>query len=191
MRLPRSGTPAARLALPLRAVIADCRKKEFTGAVTFLLHGSAASLIFRCGIPVCAEWGRATGTAALNEMEKKGDVVVTAELVLYSEVEVDAALLFNDACRLTAGPTTTIHAVRVGQKSRSATVKVVRTVEADDGVPATPAVPKATGKKDLLNPDSVKALKKLQQSFMADASDLLKEMHMDHLITDPEKDPDQ
>ncbi|MDD4254967.1 MAG: hypothetical protein PHP59_06265 [Methanofollis sp.] len=195
MRLPRSGSPGTSLAMPLRAVIADCRKKGFTGAVTFMVHGSPASLLFRCGMPLCAESGRATGIRALEEMERVSDVV-TAELSGYSEVEIGAALLFNDACRVTTGPrdaspATTIHAVRVGQKSRSATVKMVRTVEAGDDRPATPPLPKTGETKDVLNPESVTALKKMQQNFMADASDLLKEMHMGHLIVDPEKSPDQ
>lgn len=195
MRLPRSGSPGASLTMPLRVVIAECRKKGFTGAVTFMVHGSPASLLFRCGMLLCAESGRATGIQALEEIERLRDVV-TAEFFGYSEAEIGAALLFNDACRVTAGPrdagpATTIHAVRVGQKSRSATVKVVRTVEAGDDRSATPPLPKTGEKKDILNPESVTALKKMQQNFMADASDLLREMHMGHLIVDPEKRPDQ
>lgn len=196
MRLPRSGSPSASLVLPLKAVIAGCREKKFTGAVTFLLEGAPGSLLFRGGMPVCAESGRTAGTRALEEMEGAGDVV-TAEIYPYSDGEVSAALLFNDGCRVTTGPrepprpATTVHAVRVGRKSRSATVKVVRTVEAGGDVPATSAVPKLGEKKDVLNPDSVRALKKLQQSFVVDASDLLKEMHMEHLIVDPEKNPDR
>lgn len=194
MRLPRSASPSASLAHPLKAVIADCRKKGFTGAVTYLLQGSPGALLFRCGTPLCAEWGRTAGTRALEEMERT-DAVVTVDICPYSDGELSAALLFNDACMVTAGPqstrpATTVHAVQVGRKSRSATVKVVRTVDADDDAPAAPAVPKAAGKKDVLNPESVKAMKKLRENFMADASDLLKELHLEHLIVDSDKNPD-
>jgi hypothetical protein len=194
MRLPPSSSPSASLALPLKAVIAGCREKGFTGAVTYLLEGSPGTLLFRCGTPVCAESGGTTGTRALEEMERT-DAIVSAELRPYSDGEISAALLFNDACTVTAGPqhtrpATTVHAVRVGQKSRSATVKVVRTARVDDDAPAKLPAMKAAGKKDVLDPDSVKALKKLQKNFMTDASDLLKGMHMEHLIVDPEKNQD-
>ncbi|WP_298667207.1 hypothetical protein [uncultured Methanofollis sp.] len=192
MRLPRSGSPSVTRALPLGALITGCRTENFTGAVTCMLRGSPASLLFRDGVPVCAEYGRVTGVRALEEMEKVGDVV-TAEISLYSGGEVEVALLFNDASKVTTGPcegrpaTTTIHAVRVGQRSRPAVVKVVRTVETGGDAPVSPPVPTAGEKKNVLNPESVKALKKMQKSFMTDASDLLKEMHMEHLIVRPEK----
>lgn len=196
MRLPRSGSPGVCLTLPLRALIADCLEKKFTGAATVFVRRLPGSLIFKGGRPLCAEFGDLSGGPALEEMAKMDDIVA-AKLYRYSDAGIETVLLFNDGCRVTAGPhearpATTIHAVQIGNRSRPATVKVVREVSSDDDRPARSPISasKDAAKKEVLTKDSVRALKEMRQNFTTSASDILKEMHMEHLIVAPEKKQD-
>lgn len=196
MRLPRSGSPGICLTLPLRALMADCQEKKFTGAATFFVRRLPGSLTFKDGMPLCAELGGLSGGRALEEMTELDDTVA-AKLYRYSDAGIETVLLFNEGCMVTAGPhavrpATTIHAVQIGNRSRPATVKVIRGAKSDDDRPSRSPVPAAkdAAKKEVLTKDSVQALKEMRQNFRTSASDLLKEMHMEHLIVDPGKKQD-
>lgn len=193
MRLLPSGSPDICLTITLRDLMVGCQEKQFTGAATFLVRRLPGSLVFRCGSPLCAEFGDLSGGPALEEMAKLDDHVA-AKLYRYSDTDVETVLLFNGGCRVTAesheaGPATTIHTVQVGRRSMPATVRVVRMENKGDD--RQPQSPQTAPKKEVLTKDSVRTLKEMQQSFTASASDLLREMHMEHLIVKPEKKQDQ
>ncbi|MBP2145973.1 hypothetical protein J2129_001427 [Methanofollis sp. W23] len=89
------------------------------------------------------------------------------------------------------GASTTVRPVRVKGKTSGARVRTVRTVEktaAPSRPDQSPLPSSSDQKKQVLNPAAVESLRHLQEDFQKDASVLLKEMNMDHLIARKEKE---
>ncbi|QSZ66766.1 hypothetical protein RJ40_04285 [Methanofollis aquaemaris] len=81
----------------------------------------------------------------------------------------------------------------MGGKATAARVRMVRTLDAGEEASRRPergtADTSAHQRKEVLNPAAVRALRHLQDDFQKDASLLLKEMNMDHLLVGDEKKP--
>ena len=195
MRLPLSGQPAHSHRLPLKEIVSKCRSNGFTGALAFDAGDLRGAVLFKSGVPVCAETGSLAGRQALRELETS-TTVVRAGLHAFPIHDIDTLILFNEGMKIEEeengpGGMTTIKAVRIGHNTRSATIRIIKTDET--GKDTEKQVQKHDNcheyeTKQVLNTSSIEALKKLSENFEADASDLLREMHMEHLIPREKKE---
>jgi len=197
VRLPISGQPAHSLRLPLKEIASRCRSNGFTGALAFDAGDLRGAVLFKAGVPVCAETGGLAGRQALREIEAS-NAVVRAGLHAFPAHDIDTLILFNEGIKIEEeeeenGPVgmTTIKAVKIGHNTRNATIRIIKTDEAEKNTENR--VQKHDNchehdKKQVLNTSSIEALKKLSENFEADASDLLREMHMEHLISRERKE---
>lgn len=189
VRLPASGLPAQSFRLPLKEIVSKCRSTGFTGALAFAAGDLKGAVLFRTGVPICAEMGGFVGQQALSEIEGT-TTVVRADLHLFPAHDIDTLTLFNERLKVEESKgdlqgKTTIKAVRIGHNARKATIRVIKVDEADrkNEAPAQNNSGHEAGKKQILNPSSIEILKKMSENFENDASDLLREMQMEHLIS--------
>ncbi len=195
MRLPISGQPAHSLRLPLKEIISRCRSNGFTGALAFGAGDLRGAVLFKAGVPVCAETGALAGRQALREIEAS-TVVVRAGLHAFPAHDIDTLILFNEGMKIEQeengpGGMTTIKAVKIGHNTRNATIRIIKADEAEKNTENRVQkhdICHEPDKKQVLNTSSIEALKKLSENFEADASDLLREMHMEHLISRERKE---
>ncbi|TAJ44844.1 hypothetical protein [Methanofollis fontis] len=196
MHFPKTGTPEKSLTCPLSEAVESCRTTGFTGALLWKTRDRKGSVLFRSGKPLCAEIStQSAGSEALKRIE--GDTAeACTDFHPFSAREVDALLLFNEAWRVVEGESdekggkTTIKPVKVGAGVRAARIRVVQAVEAGDDPVGEGKSVTAQGRvrKQVLDQVSIESLKKLSENFEADASALLKELQMDHLIVDETRD---
>jgi hypothetical protein len=194
VRLPISSPPAHSHRLPLKEIISKCRSNGFTGVLTYEAGDLKGAVLFKAGFPTCAENNGLVGQQALREIEAS-IAVVRAGLHAFPVQDIDTLILFNEGMKVVGedGPQgkTTIKTVRIGQNSRSATIRVIKTDEAEKNIENKAQKHDSyheSEKKQILNPSSIEALRKLSVNFEADASDLLREMNMEHLISREKKE---
>jgi len=195
MRLPKCDSPARSLRLPLKEVLSECRSTGFTGALVFAAGYLNGAVLFRAGTPVCAENSGLVGQQALKEI-KNSTIVVRADFHTLPIDDIETVILFNENMKVEgeevdSGGRTTIKPVRIGHNTRTASIRVIRADTPEKGVDGRAQIrdkPNESEKKQILNPSSIEALKKLSENFEASASDLLKEMNMEHLIVSDKKE---
>lgn len=187
--LPPVGRSVGTRLLPLGEIVAICQRQSFTGTLVFSAGSSQGTLLFRGGKPVCAEYGGLSGASALRKI-RAGKQMVTGTFFPCFVSEVDAVLPSNAPWKTEAAvanrqASTTVRPVRVRGRTPTARVRTVRTVEKTETVqrPDQRAPISSTDKKkQILNPAAVEELRHLEEDFQKDASMLLKEMNMGHLI---------
>lgn len=195
MRLPECGLPVRSLRFPVKDILSKCRSADFTGAVVCASGYLNGTVLFRSGIPICAESGDTVGQQALRELECS-TVIVRADFHPISKTDIDTIALFNESMKVSVeedggGAKTTIKPVKIGRNARTASIRVLRVDKPEDPTACRAKEPSKVvepGRKQVLNASSIEALKKLSENFGASASDLLKEMNMEHLIVGDKKE---
>lgn len=189
MHLPPGRRSAGTRRLPLDEIVAMCQRRSWTGTLVISAGTSEGTLLFREGKPICAEYGGLSGVSAIQRIHAAGEVV-KGEFFPCSVEDIDAVLPFNASWKTGSAAAvrqarTTVRPVRVGGRTPAARVRTVRTVERTEAAPRSDQTdpPSSTDqKKQVLNPAAIEALRHLQYDFQKDASMLLKEMNMEHLI---------
>lgn len=195
MRLPEHGLPVRSLRLPVKAIISKCRSADFTGAVICASGYLNGTVLFSSGIPICAESDSTVGRQALRKLETS-TLTVRADFHPISKTDIDTIALFNESMKVDEGKDedgakTTIKPVKIGRSTRTASIRVLKVDRPEEPRVCRAKEPSRAvepGRKQVLNPSSIEALKKLSENFEANASDLLKEMNMEHLIVGDKKE---
>ncbi|MDK2974749.1 MAG: hypothetical protein PWP08_1120 [Methanofollis sp.] len=195
MHLPKCDSPARSLRLTLKDVFSECRSTGFTGALVFTAGDLKGAVLFRAGTPICAENGSLAGKQALREIEAS-TTIVRADFHTFPADDLETVVLFNESTKVGDDEgdgmgRTTIKPVNTGHATRTASIRVIGADTSERSFECQVQIHRNTGgseKKQVLNPSSIEALKKLSENFEASASDLLKEMHLEHLIVSDKKE---
>ncbi|WP_292728379.1 hypothetical protein [Methanoculleus sp.] len=209
MQLPRGRFHRLLKSTTSRALVEEMGSAQFTGICTIVLGSESATLVLNEGQVVLAEQGDLKGQHVLDAMLKGEENEVAAELNLLTPEQVRLALEFNRPC--TAGDPagqgrpSPGKATPGGTRPSAAPKKAIavaspkRRQEQPAGVhhipmPGVKSV-KETAEASQSGSDEIDTLvqnmeemdvDQLVSSFRVNCKDMLRRIHLDHLIQDKE-----
>jgi len=202
LRFVKNGTSLADL---LAAIgVADC-----SGHCVISLGERTCSLVVRNGVCVLAEMIPLQGEDVLKAIRRCGDQMVDATIHNLTPGQMEHAIEINAVSRtaaasaVTAPDTARVTVIKpVGPRGgANRAVKVTTVSHADTKTPATPKAVQTIGGQDsaavrnslqkkigggdvTLDRLSLESIKGLKNSFRSDAASLLRELNLEHLITE-------
>jgi hypothetical protein len=209
MQLPRGRFHRLLKSTTPRALVEDAETTRFTGICTIALGRQNVVLVINEGEVLLAEYGGMKGRYALDEVLKSGDSEVAAELNLLTLEQVNLALEFNQSFAIASGGSQEkVPPSRQGESSKGADgvsrgkraepvpLPKARTLPAAPG--ARGIMPRAKPEPAVADPalsdhEDIDALiqsmesmdvEQLVSSFRVNCKDVLKRIHLDHLIQD-------
>ena len=209
MQLPRGRFHRLLKSTTSRALIEEMGSTQFTGICTIVLGSESATLVLNEGQVVLAEQGDLKGQHVLDAMLKGEESEVAAELNLLTPEQVRLALEFNRPCT-TGDPTrqgrpSPGKAAPGGTKPSAAPKKAIavaspkRRPEQPAGVHRIPMPGvkpvEETAEASQSGSDEIDTLvqnmeemdvDQLISSFRVNCKDMLRRIHLDHLIQDKE-----
>lgn len=209
MQLPRGRFHRLLKSTTSRALVEEMGSGQFTGICTIVLGSESATLVLNEGQVVLAEQGDLKGQHVLDAMLKGEEIEGAAELNLLTPEQVRLALEFNRPC-MTGDPAgqgrpSPGKAAPGGMKPSAAQKKVIavaspkRRQEQPAGVHQIPMPGvkpvEETVEAPRLGSDEIDTLvqnmedmdvDQLISSFRVNCKDMLRRIHLDHLIQDKE-----
>lgn len=206
MQFPTCKAPQKRASIKLSSLFREFSKAKFTGYCKFYYKNEEHIFACKEGEFVLAESEYLKGVQALQVIQSFSDILVDAIICPVSPKQFDVMLLFNSAYKIvirqndTKGqergrdsiPITKIKPVSIASAVvRKGKVKSITTrIESDEPEPmikkrlhVTRSGEESTQLRGRqINQLTLESIKELKETFKADAADLLKELHMEHLI---------
>lgn len=205
MQLPRGRFEQFVRDAKIKEILNELQERKFTGCLSGILGESEGELIFEGGEIILAQSLKYSGSDVFSELFSNQDGKVTAELSQYSEPQVKLAKEFNQKFSVKPGSFASAFSSFLKQnpaekreEPKKAEVPLKRdnakeTLKSDKTACAGAAVSEKNSSADVkrdeesilsINESEIEAIKK---NFSSGAADLLKRIHMDHLIPDENK----
>ncbi|NLZ29190.1 MAG: hypothetical protein GX885_00305 [Methanomicrobiales archaeon] len=205
MQLPRGQFHRLIKSTTSRALVEEMGSKQFTGICTIVSGSESVVLVFNEGLAVLAEYGSIKGQQALDTALKGEENEVAAELNLLTPDQIQLALEFNRPFATGGrGPSPPDTAVTGAKKPPTSPREIRATPVAPKRRPEPPAdghrapVPGVKPGQEragapLSGADELEMLlqnmgemdiEQLVSSFRVNCKDMLKKIHLDHLIQD-------
>jgi hypothetical protein len=209
MQIPPSTVQSVEKEVWIQELLLRLTASKFSGYCVITHKECICSLIFSEGKPLLAEYPALKGGGAWRQIQamrgKRADAVTYG----LTPTQISLTLKFNEPCRIADAPgeripgprsPTTVITPVTAKGSRDRKVKIKAVIISGDaaGRPPVPSevkeeehstpkerpprkAPHAEGGLDHLSLESLKGLK---ESFRVDAASLLKELDLEHLITE-------
>jgi|GEM_PF-5642627 len=206
MHFPTCKSPQKTEDIKLSSLLEEFSKSKFSGYCKFYFKNEEHIFACKEGAIVLAESEYLKGTQALQAIKNLSNMIGDALICPVSVKQLEVTLLFNSAYRVVASiiekeaqdvgvnrvPVTKIKPVSIASavvrkgKVRSITSRT-ESAETENskkkelqGTKFGQGGIQLKGRK--INQMTLDSLKELKETFKADAADLLKELHMEHLI---------
>ncbi|MCK8517486.1 hypothetical protein [Methanoculleus sp. 7T] len=200
MQLPRGQFHRLIKSTTSRALIEEMGSVRFTGICTIVIGSESATLVLNEGLVVLAEYGGIKGQHALDEALKGGESEAAAELNLLTPEQIQLALEFNRPFKTgdldtkkerrpspgKAAPKTT-GAKTVPTRRPEPPAEVHRLpMPGVKPVQETTAAPQSGSEEidTLVRNMEEMDVEQLVGSFRVNCKDMLRRIHLDHLIQD-------
>jgi hypothetical protein len=197
MQLPRGRFHRLLKSTTPQSVLGEAGSTQFNGICTIAIGSDNAVLVFKEGKVLLAEYGGRKGQYALDEVMKSGEHEVAAELNLLSPEQIKLALEFNRPFTVEA-PGGTEERAPQEQKKTASPVSVPKVQPRPEVQGQKLPLPKPKPEQKGASPTSSEHedidvliqsmenmdVEQLVSSFRVNCKDMLKRIHMDHLIQD-------
>jgi hypothetical protein len=213
MKIPPSERHEVMKGIPLRTLLSELEKRQFTGYCATPIAGASALLVMEGGRYILAEYRGIRGKDALASIRMIGDPIVDVVIAPSSRAQVAEMMRTNEPFLVDpprppgskgtqAQPSSTvIRPVNIGG-GPGKTVKViaVQTRTGERKAEPTAAAGKGrvgtgragtgaqAGRREApLDRKGLEHIKSLRDSFKTDAADLLSELNLGHLVAERSK----
>jgi hypothetical protein len=209
MKIPPSERQEVMKGIPLRTLLSELEKRQFTGYCAIPIAGANALLVLEEGKYILAEYRSIRGRDALTSIRSIGNPVVDVVIAPSSRDDLSAMRTMNEPFLVdpprqpgsgqgtdAGASTTVIRPVSIGGgPGRSVKVIAVKTRKVEERAqPPTaarrekaPAAKVAPGQAERLDRKGLEHLKTMRDSFKTDAADLLSQLNLGYLVADRPK----
>jgi hypothetical protein len=95
MQLPRGTFREIKKSISVSALLGELEKTEFSGVCSISYESLAATIVFKMGSCILADFKEQSGNAAWIELQKIGDSDVDAAISTLDEAQIQLSLEFN------------------------------------------------------------------------------------------------
>ncbi len=207
MQFPTCKAPTKRDGVRLSSLFSEFASTRFTGYCKIILGTDEHVLALQEGSYILAQSGEEKGVDAFHLIQDLGDSLAAVILCPLSAKQLEVTLLFNGPYRIIfteqpgqpvkpgmakRGPDTRIRPVSipstVGRASRVRSIKIKANLEEDKkGLEVAAAREGASRPVKKIDQLTLESIKELKETFQSDAADLLRELHMEHLLQKTEE----
>ena len=208
MQFPTCKKPTKRDGVRVSTLFDEFASTQFTGYCKIILGKEEHVLALREGAYILAQSGDEKGVEAFRAIQDLGNSLASVIFCPLSTKQLEVTLLFNAPYRIIfteqperpspkteveSGPVTRIQPVSLpstaGRSSRVRSIKIKTESEEEKKKALAVAAAREGASRQVKKIDqlTLESIKELKETFKTDAADLLRELHMEHLLQKNDK----
>lgn len=200
MHLPRGTFHSIKKKVSLKLVLTEVLQSRFSGILTISGGCGMVLLVLRQGQIILAEYNTLRGSQAFDKLSQIDDLQVDAELSTLSDVQMGLAIDYNRAYTVTSAPGTVVFFAKKSHSTPTLEGRKMCTGTIDSSIsgfhmknPQDPSSlpafddPNALFDGDLNVLDTMD-LEKMAGKIRVNAKHIAKNLDLDHMVDDENKD---